>query len=425
MNKQHLYLVPLLAFYLILIVLMEGPLHGDELRYMGYAENMAQGFYTDSSNPDLSNGPGYPMVLLPFVAMNIDVLLPKLLNGLFVFIAVLFFYKTLCFYTKQRFALLLAIFVGLYPPLLRWMILLYAEAFAFMLISGFVFYFCSLYHEKKGKRKHILLAGLFLGLLVLTKVIFFQVITISALGVLVLYLAKKDRVKLPSALFVLLGALVVAAPFIIYAYSVTGKPFYLGTRGGEILYHRSTPFEEELGNWFSSDNVLGKRTENDATPKTYDDLTKLTENHRDFYLALQPLSNMERDSVFKAKALQNMKEHPLKYLKNSMANISRLLFNYPISYRSQNINALGYIIPNIFIVVLFILVLFPAFISRKKIPFEIGAQLVVALIYGGGMVLLGGKGRYFMVMVPSMVLFIAYVLSNIVKISLNKQESLP
>jgi hypothetical protein len=357
---------------------------------------------------------------LPFVALKIPLLVPKLLNGIFIFIGVVSIYKTLQFYTKQKYALIFACIIGLYPPILRWMIYLYSESFSFMLMSLFIFHFCYLFQRGKQKWKSCILASFFLGFLALTKVIFFNVIVVGAVLLIVLLLSKTKKSATWASL-VLVGAFVIIMPYVAYAYSITGKLFYLGTRGGEILYHRSTPFNNELGNWFSSDRILGQEIESDNIENIYQDLSNLRTNHREFYLQLESLSNMERDSVFKAKAYKNMKEYPLKYFKNTLANAGRFLFNYPISYRSQNLNAYGYIIPNMFIVVLFILILYPAFLSRKKIPFELKSILVFALIYGFGMILLGGKGRYFTMMVPALAIFLVYGYTNILKISLIKR----
>lgn len=421
MDKNILIFLPLLSIYLIVIVLFAPALEGDEGRHISYAENIGQGFYTDSNNPELENGPGYPLVLLPFVALNVNILFPRIMNAFFVFIGILYLYKTLHLYTKQKYAIIFAFIVGLYPPLFRWMVLLYSESFAFMLMIGFVFHFCYLYKSKEHKWKNCLLASFYLGFLVITKFIFFHAMIISAILLVILFLTKNKENTRWSTL-VLIGATIFILPYVAYAYTLTGKLFYLGTGGGEILYHRSTPFESELGNWFSFDDILVQGIEKNQSNKTYQDLSELSANHRDYYLQLEPLSHMERDSAFQAKAIANMKEYPRKYLMNTISNTGRFLFNYPNSYRSQNLKAYGFIIPNMFILVLFILIIYPAFIARKRIPFEVKAQLIFALIYGCGIILLAGKGRYFILMVPSLVLFALFVYTKVLKISLVKPE---
>lgn len=419
MKKNYLIFSPLLVLYLILIVLFAPSVHGDEVRYLNYAKNMAQGFYTDPDNPKLSNGPGYPLVLVPFVASNVNVLIPRALNAILVFIAVIYLYKTMLLYTNKKQAVIFAYIIGLYPPLLRWMIVLYSESLAFMLMSGFIYHFCQLFQYKKLDWKHCILASFFLGFLVNTKVIFFHVMILSAIIIIILFLIRKYKTY-QKAIFVLIGGTIFIIPYLIYAYMMTGKLFYLGTQGGEILYHRSTPYENEWGNWFSSKDILSNENEKTQSNKVYQDLSELSLNHREFYLQLQPLSHIQRDSVFKAKAFENMKKYPVKYVKNTLSNIGRLLFHYPISYRSQNLNAYAYMIPNMFIVVLLILIIYPAFLARKRIPFEIFALLIFAFIYGCGMTLLSGKGRYFIIMVPSLVLFLVFAYTRILDIRIIK-----
>lgn len=421
MKKNHIWLILLLFIYLIVVILFNKPIKGDETRYIAYAENMTQGFYTNSENPDLSNGPGYPLILLPFVALDSNLLIPKLLNAIFILIGILYLYKTLLFYTKEKYALAVVLILGLYPPLLRWIPGLYSEPISFFLVSGFIFYFCSLYQQKKNWKTAIL-AALFLGYLVLTKVIFFHVVVVGTIVLSILFLFKKQS-RTKWALYVAIGAFVVMSPFLIYAYSVTGKLFYLGTRGGEILYHRATPFDKEYGNWFSTDKILS--VHNGEASDDTKDLSLLIANHQDFYLHVQPLNNMQKDSAFKAKAIENMKEHPLKYLKNTVANTGRLLLGLPNSYQPQTLGAYGYIIPNGFLMVLFVLIAWPAFRLRKKIPFEIKAVFLFSVIYGGGLILLLGKPRYFTMMVPSLVLFLTYCYTSLLQISYSKEKQLP
>ena len=423
MKKDSFYknLLPfllLLAFYIVVILIFSADrLRGDESRYISYVENLIRGFYTDSSNPDLSNGPGYPLVLLPFIFLNLPLIIPKLLNAVFLVLGLFYFYKTLRFYISEKYSLIIVLLLGIYPPLIRWMIFLYTESLVFLLMNALIFHFCYMLRRKQQWRKNFIWASFFLGFLILTKIIFFQVMVLCALITLIWFSVKRKR-KYRRILLVFGGALVFISPYLFYAFLVTGKPFYLGTRGGEILYHRSSPYDNELGNWFSSDYVLNPEQINEQGNSPYGDISQLSANHRDFYLSLQPLSNIERDSAFKAKAIENMKAYPQKYLKNTIANVGRFLFNYPISYRAQSLNAYGYLIPNMFIVVLFTLCIFLVIFFKIRISFEIKSQLLFGLVYCGAMVLLGGKSRYFIVAVPSLILFCAYVYGNKLTINL-------
>ncbi len=420
--RSILLFLPLLLFYIILVLAFSNAeFTGDESRHMVYANNLTHGYFADENNPDLRNGPGYPLVIAPFLTINAGLLVLKLLNALFVFIGVIYFKKTIAFFAKEKYAIVLAYLIGMYPPLLRYMPLIYSEPLTFMIICALLFHLFKLYESKKIDQKQIVITSLYLALLVLVKIIFLHVIAVSLLllGGLFLWNRKRQNMKIA---FVLIGGFLLIVPYLIYTYSVTDKLFYLGTGGGEILYHRATPFENEWGNWFSMDDAINGGNSDYKPNNVYRNLNTLSKNHREVYLEFEHLTYMERDSAFKSIAIENMKTHPDAYIKNTVANIGRLLFHYPFSYREQNLNAYGYMIPNMFIIVVWLLSLYPAFLRRKKLPFELNAMIIFTLIYACGIVVADGRGRNFIIMAPSLVLFSAYIYTNILKITLVKTE---
>lgn len=421
-HSSVLPFLPLMVLYIaVVLVFSSAGLEGDEDRHLRYATNLAHGYYTDADNPELLNGPGYPIVLTPFVALNSKLLLLKFLNALFVIVGVVYFYKSVELFAKKKHAIFFAYLIGLYPPLIRYMPLLYSESLAFMVICGIIYHFCKLSQSERVNRKQLIITSLYLGWLILVKIIFLHVIGLSMLLIAGLFIVKKNKQVLRISLIVFLGVIFIT-PYLIYAHALTGKLLYLGTGGGEILYHRSSPYENELGNWFSEEDALNGQSIDYEPSQVYENLHQLSKNHRDFYLELEPLTNIERDSAFKSMAIKNMKAHPGKYLKNTIANTGRFFFHYPFSYRNQNMGTYGYMIPNMFILVLWALSLFPVFMSKKKIPFELKAIMVFILIYACGTILADGRGRNFIIMVPFLVLFVAYVYTNILKITLVKTE---
>jgi len=406
-----------MALYIAVILIFSSVgLEGDEDRHLRYATNLTHGYYTDADNPELLNGPGYPMILAPFIALNLQLLLLKLLNVLFVIVGVVFFYKSVELFAKKKHAIFFAYLIGLYPPLLRYMPLLYSEPLTFMIVCGLLFHVLKLYRREKVDWKQMAITSFLIGFLVLVKIIFLHVIGLSIviLGALFLLTRNKQLIKMSLVLF---GGFLLITPYLVYTYSITGKLFYLGTGGGEILYHRSTPYENEWGNWFSAEDILHGNSKEYNPDNVYKDLNQLSENHRDVYIKLEPLTHIERDSAFKSIAIENMREHPGKYLKNTVSNVGRFLFHYPFSYRDQNMAAYGYLIPNMLIIVLWILSLYPFLLVRKKVPIELKAVMVFYLIYAGAIILLDGRGRNFIIMVPSLVLFFAYIYTNTVKIT--------
>ncbi|MBT8386225.1 MAG: hypothetical protein KJO12_02345 [Ignavibacteria bacterium] len=416
--KDILPLFPLFVIYiLIVLIYSSNSLSGDEIRHIRYATNLSNGFYAGPVNPDLQNGPGYPLFLTPFVAFNAAFIIPKIFNTILVLAGLIYFLMTIRLFTTKKYAIFFTLLVGLYPPLIRFIPTLYSEPLTFLIICALLYHYCKLSKDSSLYWKHFVATAFFLGFLVLVKIIFLQVIICSLGLVIVLFIFNRNR-HYKRLIFTLLGAILLISPYLVYAYNLTGKPLYLGTTVGEILYHRTTPYENEWGNWFSFNDVLGSKDSLDVTSKMTLDLDALTKNHGEFYQKLLPLSPIERDSVLRAKALMNIKEHPKKYLKNSVANIGRFLFHYPFSYRAQNLNAYGYALPNMFFLVFWILSLYPFYIFRKSMPFEIKAMMVFVLIYACGNILSEGRGRNFTVMIPSMVIFSTFVFTNIVKITL-------
>lgn len=416
--------LPLMVIYItVVLVFSSVGLEGDENRHIRYATNLTHGYYTDADNPELLNGPGYPMVLAPFVASNSGLLLLKFLNAFFVIVGVVYFYKSVGLFTTKKHSIFFAYLIGLYPPLIRYMPLLYSESLAFMVICGLIYHLYKLSQSEKINRKQLVIASLYLGLLIMVKIIFLHVIGLGILLIAGLYIVHKNKQVLRIFIVIFLGTIFIT-PYLIYAYTLTGKPFYLGTGAGEILYHRSSPYENELGNWFSKEDALNGQSVNYEPSQVYENLHQLSNNHRNFYLKLEPLTNIERDSAFKSMAIKNMKANPSKYLKNTIANTGRFFFHYPFSYRNQNMNVYGYMIPNMFILVLWTLSLFPTFLTKKKIPYVLKTILVFNLVYACGIILADGRGRNFIIMVPSLILFFSYVYTNIIKITLVKDGEL-
>ncbi|WP_123772333.1 hypothetical protein [Zobellia sp. OII3] len=413
-------LLPLLVVYIaVVLIFSSNDFFGDESRHYHYALNISQGFYENADNPSFRNGPGYPMILAPFVALDMGFMTAKLANAVLLFLALVYFKKTIDLFTKSRFSLVFVYMLGLYPPIIRYVPLLYSEPLAYFTFCGLAYHYCKVCLTKQYDWKQIAIASVYLGFLVLTKIIYLQVILASFFILGILSVWKRNH-EIKKSILVLCGGFLFITPYLFYAYALTGKMLYVGTGGGEILYHRSTPFENELGNWFSEEDVLNGQDPNyKPSSKVYRDLSELSKNHRDFYLSIEPMSHIERDSAFKAAAIENMKAHPLKYLKNTVANVGRFTLHYPFSYRSQNLNTYGFMLPNIFLIFLWMLSLYPFFAARKNFPFAIQALMVFSLIYAGGIILLDGRARNFVIMAPMLILFFSYVYTRVLKIEIN------
>ena len=425
MMKRNFALLPLFLLLAIGILSRSSTYSesfiADEVKFYRHAQNITHGFYAEKVNPNLMEGPGYPMYLALHAALEVPLSWTRATNIIFLFLAALYLFLILKRYIDYRPALILTYLFALYPPMIRWANLMYAESLMMLLLLGFCYHFIVWFRKENKYKRHFFLAMLYLGYLALTKIIFPYVIVAALLGVLALTvfprLARAYRLK-KSAL-ILLGALLVLSPYIAYSYQLTGKFFYLGMHGGEALYARSTPFENEFGNWFNEQHVLG-----DQLPTGREDvmanLDQMRENHREYFMSIEGLTYIDRDSVLKSKAIQNIKNHPGKYLKNTVANVSRFFFHFPFSYRMQNLDTLGYLIPNIFIVVLAILGVYPAYVRRNFIPKELIFLMLLSLIYLGGHSLLDGRGRYLLPVVPIWMMFFSFVYFRILQIRIKE-----
>lgn len=402
--KDNIKFLPLLFLYFFgTIIILE--FFADTLfcwnhgRYIWFAQNLSQGFYSPKNEITLVNGPGYPIALLPLVLLKLPLLTAKLLNPLFLFIAILYFYHTLKLYMHERFALILSYLLGLYPLFMRYIHCLMTETFATFLVVGFIFHSCKLHQEGKNSWAHLLIASIYLGFLALTKIFFGYVILSGILLFLSLYLLKK-RITFKKTLLVYLYALLLCVPYLFYTYSLTGKIFYWGDPGGIEIYLMTNLYRNE----FTNSPTKGA-----------------LEEHQEFRRKLEKrgkLSTIQLDDEYKKQAINNIIKNPTRYLKNLLPNIGRFVFNYPYSYDPQKLSTYFYIIPNMFLVVLCVLSLYPAYLGRRLIPHEIHALVLFTLISFVGSSLLWAYNRYFLPLVPLFALWLSFILARIVKVEI-------
>jgi hypothetical protein len=404
MKRDLFKFIPLLLLYLVIVIIFSSnKFAGDESGYVRYANHLINGYQAAPGENRLWWGPGYPIILAPFIFLKIPLLAAKILNAVFVFGAVLYFYKTVSLYFENKHAIILTFAMGLYPPMLTLLNVVMTENLVYLLVSGFMFHFCRALRESGAARGHLLAASAYLGYLALTKVFFGYVILAGILLFTGLSVWQRtDKTK--KTTYIYLMALLLCLPYLTYTYSVTGRFFYWGSSGGMSLYWMSTSYHKnEVGSWFSYANV--KDTPELAT-------------HRDFFDKISGLSEIEKNKAFTRQAITNITHHPVTYFKNWIANNSRLLFSFPYSFTEQKISTLFYLIPNMFIVVLLILSVYPAILRWRIIPYELLALLVFVLITYGGTSLLSAYDRQFRPLVPFFLIWLSFVYIRILKIEL-------
>ena len=402
LGLQKLKFIPLFLLYVVIIAIgARDTFWHDEIRYVNFATNLSHGYYSPPGEINLKNGPGYPIILAPFALLSIPWKFARILNALFLWLALGYFFRTLKYYIPNRAAFIATTLFGLYPPFLRYLPLLITEILTVFLVCGFAYHFATAFREKAKSRFHWLVAAIYLTYLALTKVFFGYVIASLVFVFLILYLfAKSKQYRLSLSAYSL--ALLLCTPYLAYTFTLTGHFFYWGSVGGMSLYWMSSPYDGDLGDWHSADKVKK--------------VPELSRHHGQFFRSLEALTQPEKDNAFKRQALHNIVSRPAKFVKNWIANLGRLFFNYPYSYTPQKLDTYVYFLPNAVLMVLLALSLYPGWRARRKIPDEILSMLLFAFIGLAGLSLLSAYARFLLPFIPILVLWLCYAGFNLVKI---------
>ena len=397
-RKVFLQLFPLFILYCtVFFVLAEDSLDfGDESRYATYAENLTKGFYAPSDTRALPNGPGYPLLLTPFAFLGIPWYWAKMLNPVFMFLAVCFIYSAIRNYMSEKTALFFTYLFGLYPPFYAELWFLLTEPFALMLVSLFAFLTIKWYSS--GRYRYMLLAAVICALIALTKVFFGYVA--SAALLLSMVLSKWSQTSRKTVPIYSI-ALLLCVPYLFYTYSLTGKFFCWSNWGGRALYWNYTTHPDEFGSWWSPEEVA-------ARPELA--------HYRPFLEKLQELDCVQRDQLLKKKAIENILNNPRKAFLNYVSNLGRLFLNFPFSYKYQNPQTLLYSVPNSLVLGAILFSLYPLIKLRRSLPPAIVHACAVSVIYIAGHSLLLAAARYLCTIMPFIFIILTYTATNLLKV---------
>jgi len=436
-QNPYLLFSPFLILYVLLIIIFRGSgLVGDELRHLYYANNLLHGFYSPHSpHVNLGIGPGYPIVLAPFVAMHFPYLGLKLLNAVFYYLSVVFLFRAARQMVSFNKSFLVGLFWGCNYITFNFMYFILTESFTIFLITLMLFLLVRAYQSKEAKlsRKYVYLSGFIIGYIALTKIIFGYVILFLVVGSAVLWLLNRKAVNYRKGLIISCVALIILMPYLIYTYYLTGKFFYLGTLAGNNMYWMTSSAPNEYGTWFpdippkpdTNAALHDKHPAQDVNPVISlkrifvpgaEDSLKLY--HQEDFDEFRKYDGVELDDAYKRVSYQNIKAHPAKYLQNCFSNFGRMLFGYPNSYMIQKPGDLLRIPPNGIILVLSLLCLLPTLINWRKIDYPIRFLLFFAVLYLGGSVFGSADIRMFSIIAPIMLLWIAYIMQRAIKVKL-------
>jgi 4-amino-4-deoxy-L-arabinose transferase-like glycosyltransferase len=314
--------------------------------------------------------------------------------------------------------------------------MLYSEVFTVFLVSLLVYFLTRAFTDDAVKtKKYLYLSGFVFGYIALTKIIFGYVLLFMLIGSAVLWLMKRQSVNYRKGIVISLLAFATVIPYLSYTYYLTGRLFYWGTTGGNNLYWMSSLSEDEYGSWFpdpatngnvgiplvSTDNgtekggAMNLKNRTTYIPGAEDSIRKY---HLQDFEEINKFTGPERDDAYKKIVMKNIKANPVKFIKNCISNVGRILFNYPYSYTPQKPGTLFRLPLNGIIVILSLFCLIPTLLNWRKIIYPARFMLMIALLYLGGSVFGSAEIRMFTIVVPLLLFWIAYILQRAVKVKL-------
>jgi len=380
-----------------------------------FAHNILNGYYSPPfPNIDLTNGPGYPLILAPFLFFSAPITFLILINAFFYYLSVVFLYKSLAEFVSFKLSLWLSIFWGLYYNAYQELVQLMTEVFTCFLITLIIYALVKVFQCAKN-RLNIFLSGVFIGYLALTKIIFGYVLICLLFASLIFWVISSSS-NLKRIVVILSIGFFFTIPYLLYTYNLTGKILFWGTPGNDSLYWMSTPFKNEYGNWYGEFEIPRSQKEIDNSFPGYLDSLKL-HHQQDYEKIFVYKDALKREEVYKAIAIDNIRSHPLKYLENCFSNVGRLLFSFPYSYSIESNRTLLRLPLNGSLVLISLFCLIPTFFNWKKIFFPIKFIMFFLALYLGASILVSTQIRMFTVIVPMLLFWIGYILQRCVKIN--------
>ncbi|MGH3109696.1 MAG: glycosyltransferase family 39 protein [Gaiellaceae bacterium] len=402
-----LLILPLLPL-LVLVTFIFPDRQGDEAGYLELARNLFDGYYAtgrpdalldaDPAYPDLWFGPGLPLTLVGPVAADLPLEIVRLSGPLFLFLALLVFFQLARRSMSMKAALVATWALGLYLPFYSVLPNLHSEPLAVFFVVAALYATARLTEDGTGK--WLALGAASLAGLALTRVDYGWVLTIVLAALLVWWALSRSATARRLAAMYALG-LALCVPWLAYTTAETGRVLQWGNSGGLSLYWMSSPHPGDLGDWQQANRVF-----------TDPDLAA----HRPFFETLRGLTLPEQNAELERRALANIRDHPVEYLENAAANVSRLFFDAPYSYSRQRLSALYFAVPNALLLGAALVAAFVAVRVRGSLPAPALPFAIFGLSAFGLHVFVSAYPRMLMPVVPVIVWFAATTIANNVRV---------
>jgi 4-amino-4-deoxy-L-arabinose transferase-like glycosyltransferase len=437
-GNPFLLFLPFFFLYLVVILIFTQEANfGDENRYLMYANNLIHGFYTlPAPYLDLGNGPGYSLIITPFVALHFPLITIKLMNALFYYFSIILLFKSLQRFVTFKIALIVSIVWALYPNTFEQLPYALPEVFASSLIPLLMFLLILAFNKDDSKKtyKYVILTGVTFGFLALTKPIFGYVLLFMIGGAILLWIVNKRNVNFKKSVTLLAIAFVITIPWLAYTYHMTGKMLYWSSYGGNNLYWMSSPYENEYGDWQPYPWPYHEKLQLPGTLEIVKlqhekDFQQIFESKeaQDLYVKNGNIhgnayTGVIQDDTLKRIAFNNILSHPTKFIENIISNAGRMFFNYPNSYTIQKPSTLKRLPINGTILVFAVFCFVISLVNWKRILFPLRFLLFFSLLYFSGSLLGSAGPRMFTVIVPVLLFWIAYIFQRTVKIKVRFSE---
>lgn len=363
-------------------------LAGDEPRYLMCAENMVKGYLVPDDNPDFVNGPGYTIVLYPFVKYGASLYWMRIVNAVFIGLAAAFLFRTVRTWAGDGWAKIATAWLVLHPD--TWINAkdIVTESLTFFLMAALAWSFMRTLTAKKGTVGWILLTSVILTWLVMTRVMFGHVITVLLLISVVAWAVWKGMRPIWGRTALVVGlAFLMCQPYLFYTKAKTGSYYRWSTNSGELLYWITATHPGGNGHWYNYDEAQK--------------LPELVPYHRDFIARVIKLPVLEREAEFTRVGMENLRTAPKsKLVYNWICNVCRYFIGLPTAFKNEGLTTVIIVCFH----VPFLILMAAAFWFALRRPFQVPQPLVVlalfAAIYMGGSTLATARSRYFTVITP-------------------------
>jgi hypothetical protein len=388
-----------LAYGVLALITGNAPADGDEIRYLEHALNFTQGYFLPVERPELLNGPGYPLILLPLVKMGAPMLVLRLLNAVAAGVGFLWFWKLGRQFIQQHWALAFALLTMCHPVLMRQGGQVMTEVITQALVGGAALLMAYSLHDVRWKWRPLLRAMIALGVLTMTKVIFGHVMSaLLVFSLLAILLVKGWRTTARKVALICAGGLLCCAPYLVYTHGLTGQWFKWSTSGGELMYWLTSHHPGENGHWYPEDWALVR--------------SELAPNHAEFIHRVVAAGPLQADSLYGEKVKEHLQE-PSAVLYNYLCNWCRMFFGFPRSFEYERLSALAPILVNGLLLLSMACAAILGWLRREQLPQSLLALLIMGLIYTGGSSLAPSQPRYFITAFPLLLLPTLRVLSQV------------